>query len=72
MIRALIDFVTGMGGADVVAVMLALLIFLAYAFICAASLLRHEIAVFRGEINPEDYEEDDEIEYYSDDEKEWH
>ena len=72
MIRALIDFVTGMGGLDIFAVTLALLIFLAYAFICAASLLKHEIEVFRGEIDPEDYEEDDEIEYYSDDEKEWH
>ena len=70
--QALIEFFTGMRFTDALLVMVALIVCLGYAFICASRFLKHEIDVFRGVIDPEDYEEDDENEYYSDDEKEWH
>ena len=77
--QALIDFISGMRTTDAIIVLVALFIFIAYVVICAVNFLRHEIAVFRGLIEPEYYEDDDdeefeeeEAEYYSTEEQEWH
>ena len=77
--QALIDFFTGMQTLDAVLVLAALWVSIAYIVICAISFLKYEIAVFKGQIDPEYYAEDDEeefeeeeAEYYSDVEKEWH
>ena len=56
--QALIEFFTGMRFTDALLVILALVVCLGYAFICASQLLKHEIDVFREIIDPEDYEED--------------
>ena len=56
--QAMIEFFTGMRFTDALLVIAGLLVFFAYAFICASQLLKHEIDVFRGLIDPEDYEED--------------
>lgn len=61
--QAMIEFFTGMRFTDALLVIAGLLVFLGYAFICASQLLKHEIDVFRGLIDPKEYEEDgDELE----------
>ena len=55
--QAMIEFFSGMKFTDALLVIVGVIVFLGYAFICASQLLKHELDVFRGLLDPENYEE---------------